>query len=128
MKIPNSEDPLVSDNLDYLQRRLFGGNPQNTLIELLANLKSGGKCVIQSIDDKTKIKNFLDSFGQNPRYIINETYLTGRSSGHVVSIKDYDAKKQTVTIMDPCSAGKEEKIPLNDMLKDIYSMIVTRFI
>ena len=127
MKIANSEDPLTSDNLDYLQRRIFGGNPKDVLAELLSDLIVDGRCVVQTIKDKTKIQSFLENFGQNPRYMINETFLTGRNSGHAVSIKGYEPESKTVTVIDPSCSGIEEKVPLNSLLKDIYSIIVTRF-
>ena len=128
MKIANSEDPRTSDNLDYLQRRIFGGNPKDVLAELLSDLIVDGRCIVQSIEDKTKIQRFLENFGQNPRYMINEKFLTGRDSGHSVSIKGYEPESKTVTVIDPFCPGIEEKVPLNTLLKDIYSIIVTRFL
>ena len=128
MKIPNIEDPISSDNLDYLHGRIAGGNPAQVLEELLADLKVDRRCVIQTLWDKTKIQNFFDNFAQNPRYLINETFLTSKNSGHAISIKGYDPKSKMVTVVDPCCSGIEEKLTLNTLLKEIYSLIVTRFI
>ena len=126
IKIPNSEDPLISNDLDYLSRRIFGGHPTEVLEDFLADLKVEGRCVIQQITNKTKIKDFLDKFGQNPKYIINEAYITGANRGHAVSIKEYDPKSETITVIDPNQSGTQEKFSLGTILKDIFSITVTR--
>lgn len=119
--IPNSEDPLISNNLDYLSQRIIGGHP----IEVLRDFNINGQNLIQELSNKTSIKTFLDNYGQNQRYIINECHLTGKNTGHAISIKEYDPKTETVTIIDPHSSGSQQKMSLNEMLKDIYSLIIT---
>ena len=59
--------------------------------------------------------------------MINTNHLFQENLGHATSISSYDSKTGTATIIDPEKPAVQRKIQLNDLLENIFDLIVTRF-
>lgn len=126
-KVPNYENPLTTTNIDYLHERICGGYEPDVINDFLPEEKLHREVFSQVIQDKNKIENILNNLGQNQRYMINTNHLFQENLGHATSISSYDSKTGTATIIDPEKPAVQRKIQLNDLLENIFDLIVTRF-
>lgn len=127
IEVPNSQNPVTTEDLEYLYSRIRGGQNQEVLADFLANLRTQGRSTTQTLTNKEQIEHVLSEYGQNQNYIFNENFLTGPTSGHSISIKSYNPETATVSLVDPMSSYLEEKVPIKDMLKNLYNFVVTRY-
>lgn len=121
---PIGQNPITTEDLNYLQNRIELGHTKNVFRELYPSATQNPQKVIT---DKAQITSALENYAQNPRYIITHSYLPeGRQIGHAISIKSYDPKTQTVTLTDPEEAGVQRTQSLKDFLSTAWGIIVSR--
>lgn len=121
---PIGQNPITTEDLNYLQNRIESGHIKNVFRELYPSAAQNPQKVII---DKAQITSALENYSQNPRYIITHGYLPeGRQTGHANSIKSYDPKTQTVTLTDPEEAGVQHTQSLKDFLSTAWSIVVSR--
>ena len=121
---PIGQNPITTEDLNYLQNRIESGHTKNVFRELYPSAAQNPQKVII---DKAQITSALENYSQNPRYIITHGYLPeDRQIGHANSIKSYDPKTQTVTLTDPEEAGVQHTQSLKDFLSTAWSIVVSR--
>ena len=121
---PIGQNPITTEDLNYLQNRINSGHPEDVFRELYPSAAQNPQKVII---DKAQITSALENYAQNPRYIITHGYLReGRETGHAISVKYYDPKTQTVTLTDPEEAGVQKTESLKDFLSTAWGIIVSR--
>lgn len=121
---PIGQNPITTEDLNYLQNRIESGLTKNVFRELYPSAAQNPQKVIK---DEAQITSVLENYSQNPRYIITHGYLPeGRQIGHAISIKSYDPKTQTVTLTDPEEAGVQRTQSLKDFLSRAWSIVVSR--
>lgn len=125
--IPNHENPLLTDNIKYLEDRIYAGHPDTVMRELLADQRARLKALTTGpITDQKKVKYIIENYANNPRYILNEGHIRPEESGHAISIKSYDPIKKLVHIVDPIIPGKIITEPLDEFLKYTAGICVTK--
>lgn len=121
----SGENPLITQNTDFLSERISGGLLDTVLKEILPTKKLK-EFWVNTTNDKEKIEYLLKNFGADSRYIITEGHQVGTGMGHAISVKSYEPKSKTVTIVDPYVAGIQSKMSLKDFLEHILNLTITR--
>ena len=127
--IPNDLDPQITDNLEYLNKRIRGGNFERVMSEFeeIFGKKGTTKRINIESDNRKDVEKILIDYVNNPRYIVNEGYGQGLGmSGHARSVRSYNPQTKSVTILDPSVAGVQMEIPLADFVKKLLQLAVTR--
>jgi hypothetical protein len=124
--VSNNENPLVTDNLDFLYSRIYSGHSDNVYNEFLSGLKKSKNFEIVTLQDKDKISECITKNLNNPNYIITDQFIVHNNTGHVISLDKINASTSDVSIIDPSIPAVSTNYALSDILKKIYNLVVVR--
>ena len=127
--IPNELNPQITDNLEYLNKRIRGGHFERVMSEFeeIFGKKGTTKRINIESDNRKDVEKILTDYANNPRYIVNEGYGQGLGmSGHARSVRSYNPQTKSVTIIDPSVAGVQTEISLTDFVKRLLQLSITR--
>ncbi|MBE7713293.1 MAG: hypothetical protein E7Z87_06085 [Cyanobacteria bacterium SIG26] len=123
------ENPLTTNNLDKLNQRIRTGYFKDVINDFLCEQRQQGKTTTRIFlsKEKDKYKEIITNFINNPKYIMTYgTKRTNDNTGHALSLRAYNPKTDEVSFSDPQQAGVFYQKPLNEWLKDVYQILVTR--
>lgn len=135
---PVGKNPLKTDDLEYLQSRLHGGQTSDALRDFLnfdhnltLHLKSNRKVVkdVHEIFFKASkpndVKNILDKLGNNPNVMVNLGIKTNAGYYHAISLKSYNPQTEIVEIIDPNKTGVYTKQHISELSPNVVKMWFT---
>ena len=129
-KISISQNPQQTTDLEFLNRRIRGGFNWEVIQEFqpAINYPATTKRVYISDKNKGNVKQLLETYANNPRYIISEGFITGNaaSSGHARHISSYNPQTNMVKVVDPRFSEIEREIPVENFLEKLVGLFITR--
>ena len=127
-KISISQNPQQTTDLEFLNRRIRGGQPADVMREFqpVINYKATTNQIYINDKNREQVQNILEEYANNPKYIINEGFGTGKNTGHARHVKSYDKEKGTVSIIDPQFSELEYQVPVSEFAKNLLRLIISR--
>ena len=127
-KISISQNPQQTTDLEFLNRRIRGGQPADVMREFqpVINYKATTNQIYINDKNRGQVQNILEEYANNPKYIINEGFGTGKNTGHARHVKSYDKEKGTVSIIDPQFSELEYQVPVSEFAKNLLRLIISR--
>lgn len=132
---PIGKDPLTTDDLFYLQRRISSGYIDNVMREfLLFNNKLQRKKLSRKIcpyilsndSDLEAIKRNFAKYGTDPKMIFNIGWLKpGSQNGHALSVRAYNPETKKLVIVNPNCTAVEYETTVDELGKNLYSVYTT---
>lgn len=127
-KISISQNPQQTTDLEFLNRRIRGGQPADVMREFqpVINYKATTNQIYINDKNREQVQNILEEYANNPKYIINEGFGTGKNTGHARHVKSYDKENGTVSIIDPQFSELEYQVPVSEFAKNLLRLIISR--
>ncbi len=127
-KISISQNPQQTTDLEFLNRRIRGGQPADVMREFqpVINYKATTNQIYINDKNREQVQNILEEYANNPKYIINEGFGTGKNTGHARHVKSYDKENGTISIIDPQFSELEYQVPVSEFAKNLLRLIISR--
>lgn len=129
---PTTQNPLKTDDIDFLNKRIDGGQTSDAIRDLLgiddSLISPKISTIIVKNDNKEEIKELIEKNINDEHIIINLGYCTNnaRTTGHAISIKGYNPQKGKITICDPNNTAYLREVSLEEQLATINRIWITK--
>ena len=129
---PTTQNPLKTDDIDFLNERIDGGQSSDAIRDLLGIDDSLTSPKISTIivknDNKEEIKELIEKNINDEHTIINLGYCTNnaRTTGHAISIKGYNPQKGKITICDPNNTAYLREVSLEEQFATVDRIWITK--